>query len=78
MIESSIIFIKILLRPSKKKNIIFEKTAISRFISTSISAPAATLAPIFAAKTTTKTMKPVRQKLINKIKTKADLYKIIL
>ena len=68
---------EILQRP-KKKNIIFKKITIPRFISTSISIPIETLVPTSAAKTITKTIKPVRQKLINKIKAKADPYKVIL
>ncbi len=68
---------EILQRP-KKKNITFEKIVTPRSILISISIPAETPAPTSAAKTTIKTMKPVRQKLINKIKAKADPYKIIL
>ena len=60
MIESPAVSIKILLRLSKKKNITFEETATLRSISTSISAPTVTPAPTSAAKTTTKTIKPVR------------------
>ncbi len=78
MIEFPIILTEILLRPPKKKNIIFEEIIISRFISIFISAPALTPAPTSAAKTTTKTMKPVRQKLINEVRAKTDPYKIIL
>ncbi len=58
---------EILLRPSKKKNITFEKTAAFRSISISIFTSVVTLVPTSAAKITTKTMKPVRQKLINKM-----------
>ncbi len=68
---------EILQRP-KKKNIIFKETITPRSVSTSISTPAKTPAPTSAAKTTIKTMKPVRQKLINKIRAKADPYKVIL
>ena len=68
---------EILQRP-KKKNIIFEKITTFRSISISISAPTVTPAPTSAAKMTTKTMKPVRQKLINKVRAKADPYKVIL
>ncbi len=76
MIEFPVMFTEILQRP-KKKNIIFEEIAISRSVSTSISASAVTPAPIFTVKTT-KTIKPVRQKLINKIRAKTDLYRVIL
>ncbi len=68
---------EILQRP-KKKNIIFEKIITPRSISTFIFIPTKTPAPTSAAKTTIKTIKPIRQKLINKIKTKTDPYKIIL
>jgi len=77
MIESPIILTKILQRP-KKKNIIFEELATPRSISTSIFISAETPTPISAVKTTIKTLKPVRQKLINKIKTKTDPYGVIL
>ncbi len=78
MIEFPIILIEILQRPPKKKNIIFEEIAVSRFISIFIFISVVT--PVFTsvAKTTTKTMKPVRQKLINKIRAKADPYEVIL
>ena len=69
---------EILLRSPKKKNITFEEIAAPRSISIFIFVPAVTPAPTSAIKTTTKTIKPVRQKLINKIKAKADLYKVIL
>ncbi len=69
---------EILLRPPKKKNVTFEETTTPRSISISISAPAVTPAPTSAAKTTTKTMKPVRQKLINKVRAKADPHGVIL
>jgi len=77
MIESSIIPAEILQRP-KKKNIIFKKITTPRSILISIFIPAVTPISTSAAKITTKTIKPVRQKLINKIKAKADLYKVIL
>ena len=77
MVEFPIIFTKILQRP-KKKNIIFEVIAVSRFILIFISAFAVTPALTSAVKITTKTIKPVRQKLINEIKAKADLYRVIL
>ena len=77
MIESSIMPTEILQRP-KKKNIIFEKIVVFRSISISIFTPAVTPAPTSAAKTTIKTIKPVRQKLINKIRAKADPYEVIL
>ncbi len=70
-------FIEILQRP-KKKNIIFKKIIISHSILISISTLAETPTPTSATKTTIKTIKPVRQKLINKIKAKTDSYKIIL
>ncbi len=76
MIESSIIFIEILQRP-KKKNIIFKKIIIPRSISIFIFTFIVILVLIGAIKTT-KTMKPVRQKLINEIRAKTDLYRIIL
>ncbi len=78
MIEFFIIFIEILLRPSKKKNIIFEEIIIPYFISISVFISAVTLISTSAVKTTTKTMKPVRQKLVNEIRAKADPYRIIL
>src|SRR6266511_3261721 len=77
MVEFSIIPTEILQRP-KKKNIIFKKIITPRSVSTSISTPAVTPAPTSAAKTTIKTMKPVQQKLFNKIKAKTDPYRIIL
>jgi len=60
MIESPTMPTEILLRPPKKKNIIFEKTTAPRSISTSIFTPTVTPAPTSAAKTTMKTIKPVR------------------
>ncbi len=78
MIKSPAVFIEILLRSSKKKNIIFEEIVIFCFISIFISAFVVTSVFISAIKTTTKTMKPVRQKLINKIRAKTDLYEVIL
>ncbi len=77
MIESPVVPTEILQRP-KKKNIAFEKIAISRSVSISISTPAVIPASTSTVKTTTKTIKPVRQKLINEIKAKADSYKVIL
>ena len=77
MVESFIMFTEILQR-LKKKNIIFEEIVISCFISISVSVSAEIPAPTSAVKTTMKTIKPVRQKLINKIKAKTDSYKIIL
>ncbi len=77
MVESSIVSNEILQRP-KKKNIIFDKVAISRFVSIFVFILAVTPVFTFTDKMTTKTMKPVRQKLINEIKTKADPYGIIL
>ncbi len=77
MVEFSVIPTEILQRP-KKNNVIFEETITSRFISISVSIPAVTSASTFIVKTTTRTMKPVRQKLINEVKVKADLYRIIL
>ncbi len=77
MIESLIMSTEILQRP-KKKNVIFEKTIVFRFVLIFISASAVTPVPTFAAKTMTKTMKPVRQKLINEVRAKADLYRVIL
>ena len=68
---------EILQRP-KKKNITFEKIATPRSISISIFIPTVTPAPTSAAKTTTKTMKPVRQKLINEVRAKADPHEVIL
>ena len=67
-----------ILQRSKKKNVIFKETAVSRSVSTSISAPAETLISTSAVKTMIKTMKPVQQKLINKIRAKADPHKVIL
>ena len=67
---------EILQRP--KKNIIFEKIIISYSISTSVFIFIVTPASTSAVKITTKTMKPVRQKLINEVKAKADSYKVIL
>ncbi len=78
MVESSIIFTEILLRPPKKNNIIFEKIAISRSVSIFVSVLAVIPTPTSAAKTTIKTIKPVRQKLINKVRAKADSYRVIL
>ncbi len=78
MVEFFIIPTEILLRSSKKKNIIFEEIAAPRFISIFIFISIVTLVFIFAVKTTTKTIKPVRQKLINEVKTKADFYGVIL
>ena len=66
-----------ILQRSKKKNIIFEEIIIPRFISIFVSASAVTPAPISTVKTT-KTMKPIQQKLINEIRAKADPHKIIL
>ena len=77
IVEFSIIFIEILQRPNKK-NVIFEKIITPRFISIFVSASAVILVSIFAAKTTTKTMKPVRQKLINEVRAKTDFYRVIL
>ncbi len=77
MIEFSIIFTEILQRP-KKKNIIFEKIAVPYSISIFIFISTVTPVFISAIKTTTKTIKPIRQKLINEIRTKTDPYKIIL
>jgi len=76
MIESPIIPTEILQRP-KKKNVTFEEIAAPHSVSISIFVLAVTPAPISAAKTM-KTMKPVRQKLINKIRAKADSHRIIL
>src|SRR6266536_5942391 len=76
MIESPVVPTEILQRP--KKNITFEKIALSRSVSISISTPAVTPASTSTVKTTTKMIKPVRQKLINEIKAKADSYKVIL
>ncbi len=59
MIEFFIMSTEILQLP-KKKNIIFEEIAAPHFISIFVFTPAETPAPISAAKTTTKTMKPVR------------------
>jgi len=67
-----------ILQRSKKKNVIFKETAVSRSVSTSISAPAETLISTSAVKTMIKTMKPVQQKLINKIRAKADPHGVIL
>ena len=67
-----------ILQRSKKKNITFEKIVVPRFVSIFISTPAETPASISAVKITTKTIKPVRQKLINKVRANADLYKVIL
>ena len=50
---------EILQRP-KKKNVIFEKIVTPHSISTSISVFVETPAPTSAAKTTMKTIKPVR------------------
>ncbi len=77
MIESFVIFTEILQRP-KKKNIIFEKIVTPRFISISIFTPAVTLISTSTIKITTKTIKPIRQKLINEIKTKTDPHGVIL
>ena len=77
MIEFFVIPTKILQRP-KKKNVIFEEIVVFCFISTFIFIFTEILVPTSAAKTTTKTMKPIQQKLINKIKAKADLYGVIL
>ncbi len=60
MVESSIIPTEILLRPSKKKNIIFEKIIVFYSVLISIFTPAVTLVSISAVKITTKTMKSVR------------------
>ena len=62
----------------KKKNVIFKKIVVFYFVSTSISVSAVTLLFISAVKTTMKIMKPVRQKLINEIRAKADFYEVIL
>ena len=59
MVESPIISTEILQR-SKKKNVIFEKVATSRFISTSIFVLVVIFVSILAAKMTAKTIKPVR------------------
>ncbi len=67
-----------ILQRLKKKNIIFEKIAIFYFISIFIFTSVVTLISTFAAKITMKTIKPIRQKLINKIKAKTDLYRVIL
>ena len=77
MIESLIMSTEILQRP-KKKNVIFKEIIIPRFISIFVFVYAVTPVSISAAKTMTKTMKPVRQKLINKVRTKTNLYKLIL
>ncbi len=68
---------EILQRP-KKKNIIFKKIIISCSILISVFASAETLVFTFAVKTIIKTIKPVRQKLINEIRTKTDSYGVIL
>ncbi len=60
IIESPVVFIEILLRPSKKKNVIFEEIAVFRSVLIFVFVPAVTPAPTSAAKMTTKTMKPVR------------------
>ena len=78
MVKSPIMPTEILQRPPKKKNVIFEEIVASRSVSTSISAFTVTPVSISAAKTTTKTMKPVRQKLINEVRAKADLHGVIL
>ncbi len=67
-----------ILQRSKKKNIIFEEIIISRSVSTSVSIFVEIPAPTSTAKTTIKTIKPVRQKLINKVRAKADPYGVIL
>ena len=77
MVEFSIIPTEILQRP-KKKNIIFKKIITPRSVSTSISTPAETLTLTSAIKITIKTLKSVRQKLINEIKAKTDFYEVIL
>ncbi len=77
MVEFSIIPIEILQR-SKKKNVIFEEIITPRFISISIFVFVETPVFIFAVKTTTKTMKLVRQKLINEVRAKANPYEVIL
>ncbi len=78
MVESPAILTEILLRSPKKKNITFEEIITLRFISIFVSISAVISVFTSAAKTMTKTMKPVRQKLINKIRAKADLYGVIL
>ncbi len=75
MVESPVMSTEILQRP--KKNVIFEEIATPRSVSTSISTPAVTSIFISTTKTT-KTMKPVRQKLINEVRAKADFYGVIL
>ncbi len=77
MVESFIMFTEILQR-SKRKNIIFEKLIIPRFILISVFISAEISTPTSAAKIMIKTLKPIRQKLINKVRAKADPYKIIL
>ncbi len=71
-------FTEILLRSPKKKNIIFKEIAISRSVLIFISVFVVISAFTSAAKMTTKTMKSVRQKLINEVRAKADLYRVIL
>src|SRR6266498_5069801 len=78
MVESPVVSTEILQRPPKKKNVIFEEIAISRSVSTSVFVSAVTSAPTSAVKMTMKTMKPVRQKLINEVRAKADPHGVIL
>ena len=68
---------EILQRP-KKKNVTFEEIVVPCFVSIFVSIFAEIPALISAVKTTIKTMKSVRQKLINKVRAKADPYRIIL
>ena len=77
MVEFLIMFTEILQRP-KKKNVIFEELVVPRFISIFVFVSTETLISIFAAKITIKALKPVRQKLINKVRAKADPYGVIL
>ena len=56
----------------------FKKIAAPRSISIFIFIFVKIPAPTFAVKITIKTIKPVRQKLINKVRAKTDSYKIIL
>ena len=76
MVESPVMSTEILQRP--KKNVIFEEIVVSRSVSISVSAFVEIPAPTSAVKMMIKTMKPVRQKLINKVRAKADPYRVIL
>ncbi len=67
-----------ILQCSKKKNIIFEEITIFRSVSIFIFIFAETPVSISAVKIMIKTIKSVRQKLINKVRAKADFYKVIL